>query len=304
MTTLRVTQRLLSDRVLNNLRTGTNKLLDLNNQLSTGRRINAPSDDPVDVRRTINTRVIIQKNEQYVDNIAMTRPQHEATSTILTNLQGTIQRVHELTLQGANSANSVEQLSYIAQEINQLLEGILESANQQTNGRYIFSGTRTLTRAFEPTRDANGDIISVAYQGDGNSIELAVSDTAKVTITEPGDRVFNSSVDVFQMLINIRDDLRTGNVADLGNARLDELDATREQLSRALARVGAVQNRVDRTQFETEDFILSNEALVSHLVDIDLATLFVDLNLQQNAYQAALNASARLLQNSLLDFVR
>lgn len=301
---MRITHGIIADRVLRDLNRQTFELLRLQEQLASGQRINSPSDDPIDIRRALNTRALIQKDEQYLDNIAMAQPQHRETESIILMVLESIQRARELTLQGANGTNTIEQLSYIAEEINQILEGVFDNANHRADNRYIFGGTYTLAPPFVATRDANNEIISVTYQGNTESIQLAVSDTVSITINETGDRVFQSTTDIFQTLIDIRDNLRAGDQSSLGNARLTELDSIREQLSRAVARVGAAQNRILRVQDEKENFIYENQALLSQILDADYAETIIRLNQQRNAYEAALQAAARILEPSLLDFIR
>ncbi len=304
MSVPRITQRLMADRVLADLRLQSQRLLKIQDQLATGQRINAPSDNPIDVRRSIDTRTIIQKYQQYVDNVAMVTPQLDETTSMISLTTAALQRAYELTLQGANGTNSQEQMSYLAEEVNQLLEGVFENANHLTNGRYIFSGTRTATPAFSATRNAQGEITAVSYDGDANTIEIALADNLNLRINETGDRVFQGSVDIFQTLIAIRDELRAGNATSLSNVRLTELRTGLAQLSQAQARVGALQNRVNSVQNENEDYILQNQMLLSQIIDADYAETIVNLNVYQNAYQAALNAAARVLQPSLLDYVR
>ena len=195
-------------------------------------------------------------------------------------------------------------MSYLAEEINQILDGVFENANHLTNGRYIFSGSRTETPAFSATRNPQGEITAVTYEGDSSAIEMSLADDITLRINETGDRVFQGAVDIFQTLIGIRDELRTGNAAALSNIRLGELRGALAQLSQAQARVGALQNRVSSVQAENEDYILQNQILLSQVLDADYAETIVNLNVQQNAYQAALNAAARVLQPSLLDYVR
>lgn len=304
MAITRVTQQLLVDRVLSNLRNQVKSVLDVQEALSTGRRINAPSDDPIDARRSINTRTIIQKTTQYIDNMAMTRPQHTETTDIIDNIQDIVARARELTLRGANSTNAQTQLDIISDEVNQLIEATVDNANHVSNGRYIFAGSRTLTPAYSATRDANDEIVGVTYDGNTDRIKVAVSDTMEIVLNEPGSEVFQSNVDLFQVLIGIRDDLRAGDTGNLSAVRLQELDDAQEQLSRATARVGAAQNRVDRAENEAEDFRFQNESLLSSIIDADFAETVLELNVQQNAYQAALNAAGRVLLPSLLDFIQ
>ncbi|HOJ34050.1 MAG TPA: flagellar hook-associated protein FlgL [Candidatus Hydrogenedentes bacterium] len=304
MSVPRITQRLMANRVLADLRTQTERLLRVQDQLATGQRITKPSDDPIDTRRAIDTRALIQKYQQYVDNVAMVSPQLDETTSMIGLAMSAVQRVHELTLQGANGTNSQEQMSYLAEEVNQVLEGVFQNANHVTNGRYIFAGTRSKAPAFSATRNVQGEITGVSYDGDSGTIEIALADNIQLRINEPGDRVFQGTVDIFQTFINIRDELRAGNRASLSNVRIGELDQLRSQLSQAQARVGALQNRVATIQNENEDLILQNQILQSQVLDADYADTIVNLNMQQNAYQAALNAAGRVLQPSLLDYVR
>lgn len=304
MAVTRVTQGIVADRVLQNINSNISELLRLQDQLSTGRRINRPSDDPLDARRAINARTAINVNEQFLDNIESIQPQLlESTNAIETALD-IVQRVRELTLQGANGTNAPEQLELIAIEINQLLENVVEQANAETNGRFLFGGTRTGAPAYSVTRDGvTGDITAVTFEGNEEAIEIDVADNARVRINEPGTAPFQSQIDVFELLINIRDELNATDQTTLRNVRLGELDQAQEQLLTSLAKIGSLQNRLERLTFNLDDSIVQLEKLFSDSIDVDFAELIVNLNQQENAYQAALNAGARVIVPSLLDFV-
>lgn len=303
MGSIRVTQRILTQRALINIHSQQRTILDLQTQLATGLRVNAPSDDPIDARRGVNTRTSIGTNEQFLDNISSATMYLSESSTTLQTVHEILQRTRELTLQGANGTYSQEQLDNIAQEIDQLLEGLLDTANHQTANRYVFAGTRTRTRPFQETRNVDGTITAVTYEGNTEYINSAFTNNATVRVSEPGDRIFLSSADMFQTLIDIRDNLLSGNQDDLRGARLAELDLARQQLGTALARVGSVENRADRTSADVDDFVLAQRELLSDTLDADFADTIVQLNAQSNAFQAALSAAARVIQPSLLDFI-
>ena len=144
----------------------------------------------------------------------------------------------------------------------------------------------------------------MTYQGNTQNIDISVAPGSLVTINLPGSSVFQSTVDIFSTLIGIRDDLRAGNKASLQTTRLDELDAALSQLLRSEARFGAVSNRFDTVSNNTEGFVLELRIVLSDKVDADFAAVMVGFNTEQNAFIAALNAAARVLQPSLLDFVR
>ncbi|MBI5094103.1 MAG: flagellar hook-associated protein FlgL [Candidatus Hydrogenedentes bacterium] len=301
---LRITPGLIRQRVLSNLHNQEARVLDLQEQLSTGLRVNRPSDNPVDARRAINAQTSIQKNDQYVRNISSAGPQLEETVTVIQNVANSLQRARTLTLQGANGTNSADQRTALAAEINQLLEGLLTSANHQTNGKYIFSGSKTLTPAYNATRNVSGEITAVTYQGNDSHYQITTGDGATSTINQTGQETFQSSQDVFQTLIAIRDNLRAGDTNSLQNARLTELSTIQSQLSNAVARVGAVQNRLANVSSDLDTFTVQYRQLLSDSVDADFADTMVNLNAQQNAYQAALNAASRVVQQSLLDYLR
>ena len=301
---MRVTQGMLVDRALANIRDQQQTIMRLQTELATGLRVSAPSDDPIDARRAINTRSYMAANDQYIDNISMSTSFLTETETSIQTTSNVLQRVRELTLQGANGTYAQEQLDNIAQEVDQLLEGLLNTGNHQTAGRYIFSGTRTLTKPFEETRNVDGMITAVTYEGNSERIEVAIGTDTTVPVNEPGDAVFTSTQDFFQLFIDIRDNLLAGDQTSLQTTRLEELETARQQLGQALARVGAIQNRGNRSTVELEDFNLQLQALMSDSIDADYAETVVNLNAQSNAFQGALSAAARVIQPSLLNFIQ
>ncbi len=303
MSYTRVSQSMLVSQVMSNLNSQTRKLMDLQNQLSTGQCINAPSDDPIGARTALNSRKTIQKNEQYVKNIALADPILNDTSSTLDTVINILQRAEELTVQGSTGTNSQDDLDYIALEVNELVEMMVDSGNHVTNGRYIFGGTCSLDEAFTATTDATtGEITAVTYNGNSEKIEMQVSDRTSVAINETGDAVFQDSEDIFQVLINIRDNLRSGDQTALGS-NLTDLENAQSQVLSATARVGATQNRLETMTSQLEDYISNSEELLSLTIDIDYADVYVDLSAQENAYQAALSAASQVLQPSLLDFL-
>jgi flagellar hook-associated protein 3 FlgL len=125
-----------------------------------------------------------------------------------------------------------------------------------------------------------------------------------VTINEPGSHAFQSSQDIFQMLIDIRDNLLAGDKTGLQNERLEELSTAQNQILVSTAALGATQNRLDRLTANTDDYIQQLQTALSDAIDADYAETVLNLNAQTNAFQAALNAAARVIQPNLLDFLQ
>ncbi len=304
MGTIRVTQGLMVQRSLRNIAASQKRIFDLQHRLGTGRKVNAPSDDPIAMQRASTTRSSMARNDQFGKNIGNAGPLLVETGATIQTLVDSTHRVRELTLQAATGTQGQPQLNAIAEELNELLEETVVLSNKQTNGRHIFAGSRTGSPAFSVERnEVTGDIESVTYEGNSEAVQTRISEGVRVTVNETGDRVFQDEQDIFETLITIRDSMRNGEQDTLRNESLGELDTVQEQLLTALSRVGAIENRLDRVGEDTEDFNLQYQQLLSDTIDADFAETIVELNAQTNAFESALMAGARVIQPSLLDFL-
>ncbi|MCF6284388.1 MAG: flagellar hook-associated protein FlgL, partial [Candidatus Hydrogenedentes bacterium] len=307
MGAVRTTQRLLIDRGLGDLSLQQREILRLQEQLSTGQKVNRPSDDSLATRRAVSARSEIARNEQYITNISSAGPLSLETESALRTTIDVIQRVRELTLQGASGTNAQLQRDEIAIEIDQLLEGLLVEGNKVSNGRFVFGGTVTLSEPFEATRGGDGRISSVDYVGNDEIFSIEIQDGVRVAANEPGSSVFIDAgaggSDIFQVFIDIRDNLEAGNVGAL-ETRLDELSDAQDQILVATARIGATQNRLERVQSNLEDINQQLLEVIADNIDADFGETIVELNAQNNSLQASLNASARVIQPSLLAFLQ
>jgi len=299
----RVTQGLLVSRQLSNLNRQLGRIAILQEQLSTGLRVNRPSDDPIDARRAISVRNSIANNEQFLSNISDVGPQLEESASALLNLQDILVRSLELTVQAGSDTLSQEQLDSIALEIDQLLESAAAEANHRTNNRSIFAGTATLADAFDVTR-VGDQITDVTYAGNDQDIEINISDGVRTAINITGTEAFLSNVDVFDVLIGIRDDLLAGDQDSLRTTRLDELETAQEQTLFGVAKIGAIQNRVERVSGDLQDYNIQLEILLSDKLDADYAETVLEMSVAENAFIAALDAASRVLQPNLLQFLR
>ncbi|MCX5771436.1 MAG: flagellar hook-associated protein FlgL [Candidatus Hydrogenedentes bacterium] len=302
MSIMRVTQGLMVTRALSNLNYQTRRLLELQEQLATGLRVNAPSDDPLAARTAIDIRQTMSRSQQYLDNISGADLQLLESVTAIQSVVDVLQRANEIALQGSNGTMDQQQRNQLAVEANQLLESVLMEANHQTNGRYVFGGTRTLSAPYVPARNAQGEITSVAYAGNLDQISVGVADGVSVVVNETGQNAFQSTQDVMQLLIDIRDNLRTSDLPAL-QQRLAELKRGQDQALASVARIGATQNRLERLTTNTEDHMQQLQVALSNAIEADYAETVMNLNAQTNAFQAALSASARVIQQSLLDYV-
>ncbi len=307
MSSYRITQQMMVSRVLRNLSLQNRRILGLQEQMSTGQTVNRPSDNPMAARRAVDAQSVLAQNKQYLTNISSISPYLTETETAVTTVENFRQRAYELTLQGLNDTNGQTQRNQIALEINSILEDVLSQSNYNSNGRYVFGGTRTATVPFTATRNANGEITAVAFEGNTETFEVEIAAKNRIKVNENGQTVFlqtsGSSVDIFQTLINIRDNLRAGGTAAL-QTDLQNLVNAQDQLMVAVSRLGATQSRVETMDANLRDINTQLQEVISDNLDADYADVVVNLNSQSNAYQASLSAAARVIQPSLLDYIR
>jgi flagellar hook-associated protein 3 FlgL len=209
----------------------------------------------------------------------------------------TTRRVRDLTVQGLNTGATAQVAQEaLATEVTSLREGLLSLANLQIQGRPLFGGVTSGGKAYDPTG---------AWQGDGTSpVERRVSDTEKIRVDLTGPEAFGDPVagDLFEIVNRIATDM-VANPAAL-SVHLQDLDGVMKQMQSAVADVGTRASRVERLQQINHDRSISLTQQLGETENIDLPNTIMRLQMQQVGYEAALAATAKALQPTLLDYLR
>ena len=295
MTTPRVTQRLLMERSLTALNTGATRLGRSQEQLSTGRLINRPSDSPTGTNDAMRLRAQMSADTQYARNASDGLSVLGRTDNTLQSMSDQVRRARDLIVQGASTGSAgLDARTALAAELTQIRESLLTMANTQHMGRSLFGGTSDSPVAFQ----ADGTFV-----GDSNAVERTVGEGLTVQVNTAGPDAFAVGTD---NLFAVMTDTITRMTAapDQLDDSLTRLDAVADKMRTALADVGTRYGRVETAAATLTDVSVTNSAALSEVENIDLAKAVVDLQMQEVAYQAALGATARVLQPSLLDFLR
>ena len=170
--TTRVNLETFINTTLANVQQSTSNMSKLQEQISTGKKINRPSDDPAGARKILSLRSEDLRLDQYASNIKTATQSLDFNASVLQSTSDILQRITELTMQGVGDATDQHGKKIIANEINQLLETVLQSGNAKRLGRYTFGGTETTTVPFEPTRDSSGNISAVTYNGNREKLQI------------------------------------------------------------------------------------------------------------------------------------
>ncbi|SEQ12036.1 flagellar hook-associated protein 3 FlgL [Ectothiorhodospira magna] len=159
------------------------------NQLSTGRRILSPSDDPSGSVQTLQFESRIQQTKQFQRNGALAEQRLRLAEVTIAAIGDGMQRVRTLTVQANNATQTDETRGYIALEIRQIIQEMMELGNtKDANGEYIFAGNQSHIQPF--TVGSDGKVI---YQGDGEQREVSISPVRKVRLGDAGSTVFGDS---------------------------------------------------------------------------------------------------------------
>ena len=293
----RITQGMMNQTLLFDLRNVTTKLSTSEQQLSSGYKLNQPSDDPYGASQALKLRADLASNQQYQSNVQDANSWQNVADTALGDIGDSIQRARDLVLQGANDTNAATDRQAIVTELNQLIDSIKTDANTQYAGRYIFSGTKTNTQPYQlGTNDA--------YSGNTAMITREIGVGVQVAINQPGSTIVGDDTSgLLATLRGIVTDLQSGNTNALSTTDLNAIDAANDQLLNARAQVGALSDRLTTATNRLQSTEQSTTQLLSNVQDADMTQVMINFSTQQAAYQAALRAGAQIIQPSLMDFL-
>lgn len=301
---MRVTNRMISSKALYNLNSNLSRLDKLNTQLSTGKRINRPSDDPVAVAKALRLRGDISQIEQNERNTKNALSWLNITESAITDIKDVIHNAKELAVRAASETNAPEDRKIVADEIEQLKKHLLQIGNTAYTGKYIFSGFQTDKKLFDDTIDDgtyNIDITNVQtieYKiGTGETIDVGVFGTEIF-----GDDGANKSqlIADFDDLIN---DLKNDDTTGI-NDSLTDLDQHLNNTLAVMSEIGAKTNRLELTLSRLENDKLNFTELLSENEDVDLAETIMHFKMEESVYRASLSSGAQVIQPTLLDFIR
>lgn len=293
---MRITQRAVTVTSLQGLNRNLVSLGRLQQQLTSGTLISKPSDDPTGVNRSMQLRSGEAALEQQARNIAEGATWLQTTDTALQTMAERTRRVRDLTLQGMSTgASSAASRAALATEVASLREGMLALANEKVQGRPVFGGITAGSRAYDDAGAWIGD--------DRATVDRQISDVERLAVDTSGPAAFGPpGADLFSVVDRIRTDL-TADPTALA-ADLDDLDVAMERMLTELADVGARAARLEAAERINGDKMLALAGQRARTEDIDLPKTIMELQMQQMGYQAALGATAKVVQPNLMDFLR
>ncbi len=290
----RIPNQMLVNNSLIALQQSFQKLSDLQGQASSLKRLSKPSDAPADVVSAMQLHAGIDRNDQYSRNLSDAQGWLGNADNALTSTVSQLQRVNDLVVQASNGSLDANARQGIATEIDSIRQTLIGVANTQYAGRPIFAGTA----AGEVAYNSSGQ-----YVGVSSAVERNIAPGQRIQVNVNGDAVFGPpGSDLFTTLSQISQAVQS-NPSQLSGLQTT-LSTQTAQVQNQLAQVGSQFLRVQNMQSQNTSNGLTMKQNLSSIEDADIAQVMVNLQAQQVAYQAALEATAKAIQPSLTDFLK
>lgn len=293
---MRVTQGMLAANSLKQISNSYNKLETLQNQLSTGKKITRPSDDPVVATKGMAYRSNLSEVNQYKRNLTEAQSWFDSSESGLEQVNSILQRTKELVVQGLNGTNESDDRQAIAREIEQLKLDYMQVGNTQVAGNYIFNGVNVGSAPI--SENASGTIES-NINLDPFSVEVSKGIQLRVNIHS--ENIFGQGA--FDLMNNVQTAFEQNDVNSLKDlstqvdTQLSTLLAERSELGARSNRLELIENRLDSQEITATKMLSNNE-------DADIEKVITDLTVQESVHRAALGVGAQIIQPTLLDFLR
>lgn len=305
---MRITNNTLTGNYLRNLNRNLKQMQKYQNQLSTGKEISKPSDNPMLVGRVMGLDNNVRMNEQYGKNIDDSLGWTDTADGAMNEMTAVVQRARELVVYGANGTLSDTDRLALRDEVAMLKDQMVQLLNTNYDGRFIFGGQKTTEPPFSIDADSKM-VYSGGKNADGEGmIFREIAQGVTVQIESDGSRITTAenaeTEDFGELLDNVIKAMEDGDSTSLSGKLLGDMDVHLDNVIRIRSKMGAVYNRLDAAKERNASENLSMTELLSKSEDIDLAEKMMEFSMMSTVYQASLSTGAKILQPSLLDYIR
>jgi flagellar hook-associated protein 3 FlgL len=289
---MRITNKMMTTTIKRNVFRQSEQLLRHQEILSSGKRINRPSDDPVGIGKVLDYRQSLASFEQYDRNIQQAKNRIEFMETTLEGVDELIGDAKNWAVNQASSSTTDREAAIIG--VQNLRDQILQLSNSKMGGNFIFAGFQTNTPAFDP---------SGTYNGDNGYFSVLTNDNAEMRIEADGRRIFQGAEDVFDAFDDLLTGLQTDDVV-LIDTQIDRLLGARDQVQKVRAESSANYQQLELSENQMAKLKMTVEELLDRTEKASVEEAIINLKNQEMAYEITLNTSARIVQPTLMNFLR
>ncbi len=293
---------MISKNVLRNLNRNLSQLIKMEDQMSSGKTVSRPSDDPINVARIMRLQSMVQEQDKYQTNMENAQGYLDNAETALDTVSDVLNRARELAIDAANGDMSAEDRSIVVAEVEELINELIDVGNTSFEGRYVFAGFDSETPPY--TLDASNNAV---YGGDQGVMEWEIARGVKIAVNIPGSEVFGTagtdSYSVFGALQDLRDALAADDTAALSGSVLGNIELAANHITSQRAIYGARSNRLEVAQDRAAQSNINLTELLSKLEDVDWAEASMNYATAMTVYNAALATGTQVILPTLLDYL-
>lgn len=292
---MRVTSFILYNQLTRSLQDNMRRLFTYSERLSTGKKINKPSDDVSGMTRSMDYKSRISENDQYTRNIDDAYSYLEFADSIMANVSNSLTRARELAVEASTGTQSAQSRANIAEEVDKLRDEVFDLSNSQFRDRYIFSGYSTDTAAFDAGYN---------YQGNSGQINVMIDRNSTVSLNIPGDTAFTyGGVAFAQNIEDFRAALVANDETSIRSA-IDDMENMLQQVANVRTDLGARLAYLDKQKINIEDRNYALNVFLSNTEDADLADSVSEMAKIEVTLESLRASGSNILSQSLLDFLR
>ncbi|MBN2654477.1 MAG: flagellar hook-associated protein FlgL [Nitrospirae bacterium] len=307
---MRITTRMFYDNFLAGMNSNMQAIVEASEQISSGKRVNRPSDDPLAMSRIVGYKKETSQITQHKRAINTAKDSLETMDSTLTTLSSVLSRAKELAIKGASGTETAQTRAIIAQEVDVLLQEAVSLANTKVGSRYIFSGYQSTTAPVDSTG---------AFAADSNIVKINIGENIDISLNMPASELFNdatalpSTIDtnpdnsryILKALNFLKQSLSDPNVTtqDLQNS-IGYIDGVNDVLSQKMGEVGAKLNKVadiadflDDRQFNVTKYLSNDQSA-------DVASLVTQIAQRQTSLEGLRQVTTEFLSVNLFSFLR
>jgi len=303
---MKITYNSLINSVSNSVQTNLRKLQGLQQMLSSGKNVNAPSDDPIKTARLNILGTKKSQHIQFIKTIDQATGWLEFTENSLDQINSTMQDIRDMSIQAGNGALNEEGRNSIALSLGQSKEKLMNYANSQYLGNYVFAGLNTTEKPFVADAVPGG----ISYTGDDSSMAREISFGSQMDININGARLFNmgnavsADPNIFELIDDLRQALIDGDLEEISGDILNKVDNACKNIGNIYSEIGSKINRLNMSKQQHENIILDLSKTISTNEDIDIAEVIMELRKAEMVYNTSLSVAGRIFPPSLLDYLK
>jgi flagellar hook-associated protein 3 FlgL len=297
---MRITQKTLFGNFMRDINKNRVEMARIQSDLSSGKAVRVPSQDPVAFQRSRITEENIRKEGQYQSNISSGLRQARLVQEALDESVDRLIDIKRIVVQGSTDSVDENIRQNLADEVAGIRDTIVNTLNLSYGDRFMFAGTNSGVKPFDTDDMAPGGI---ANNSNATPPSVLAGDGVKLDISISGEELRNTAAgDLFEVIGNIENALRDNDRESL-NGLLTDIERSLEHVTTLNSRVGSNINRLEFMFEQYESFKITQKSEVSELVDTDYAQAFSELQRTQTAYEAAMAVHSTMFSNTLLNYL-